>query len=175
MEVWDVYDIRRNKTDRVMIRGEEVSEGDYHLVVHVCIFNKEGKMLIQHRHENKKRWPDKWDLTVGGGAIQGETSQEAAKRELEEELGIELDFENIRPHFTVNFKNGFDDIYLIEKEIDIGNLRFQNEEVKAARWASRDEILKMIENGKFIPYYHSFIHMVFDMRKKYGFIEQKSL
>ena len=54
MEVWDVYDIRRNKTDRVMIRGEEVSEGDYHLVVHVCIFNKEGKMLIQHRHENKR-------------------------------------------------------------------------------------------------------------------------
>ncbi|NLY70353.1 MAG: NUDIX domain-containing protein, partial [Clostridiales bacterium] len=159
MEVWDVYDLRRNKTNRVMVRGEKAAEGDYHLVVHVCIFNKEGNMLIQHRHENKRRWPDKWDLTVGGGAIQGETSQDAAKRELQEELGIELDLEDVRPHLTVSFKNGFDDIYLVEKDIDIKDLKLQNDEVKDVKWASREAILKMIEDEEFIPYYPSFIHM----------------
>lgn len=32
-----------------MVRGEPVKDGDYHLVVHVCVFSSEGKMLIQQR------------------------------------------------------------------------------------------------------------------------------
>ena len=49
MELWDVYDVVRNKTGRTMVRGETFAEGDYHLVVHVCIFNSKGEMLIQKR------------------------------------------------------------------------------------------------------------------------------
>lgn len=47
----------------------------------------------------------------------------------------------------------------------------QQEEVQAAKWASLEEILGMIDKGEFIPYFKSFITMLFEMRKQYGGIK----
>ncbi len=173
MELWDIYDINRNMTNKTMVRGDEMKEGDYHLVVHVCIFNSKGEMLIQQRQPFKKGWSNMWDVTVGGSAVQGDTSQMAAERELFEELGLKLDLTNIRPHLTINFIRGFDDVYLIEKDVDINQLTLQYEEVQTVKWATREEILFLIEEGKFIPYYPSLINLFFDMRKQYGNVERK--
>lgn len=168
MELWDVYDVDRKKTGRTMVRGEAFADGDYHLVVHVCIFNSKGEMLIQQRQPFKEGWPNMWDISVGGSAVQGDSSQTAAEREVLEELGIKLDLQGIRPHFTFNFDRGFDDIYLIEKNIDLSELNLQYEEVQNAKWATKEEILQMIEKEEFIPYYPSLINLFFDTRKKYG-------
>ena len=43
MELWDVYDINRNKTGKTAVRGEGLPEGGYHLVVHVCIIGSDGR------------------------------------------------------------------------------------------------------------------------------------
>lgn len=168
MELWDIYDVDRNKTDKTMVRGEAHPEGAYHLVVHICIFNSAGEMLIQQRQPFKKGWSNMWDITVGGSAVSGDNSQTAASRELFEELGIEMDLTGIRPHLTMNFDKGFDDYYLLEKNINLADLKLQYEEVQNAKWASKEEILCMIETGEFVPYYPSLIQLLFDMRKKYG-------
>lgn len=164
MEYWDIYDSNRNKTGRHMRRGEEIAPGDYHLVIHICIFNREGKMLIQQRQPFKQGYPNLWDVTVGGSAVEGDDSRMAAERELFEELGLRLDLEGIRPHMTVNFQRGFDDIYLIEREVELSGLKLQPEEVQAVRWASEEEILQMIEEETFIPYYPELIRTFFAMR-----------
>lgn len=168
MEFWDIYDMDRIKTNKFMLRGDEFKEGEYHLVVHVCIFNSEGKMLIQQRQPFKEGWPNKWDITVGGSAIRGDSSQRAAERETQEELGIKLDLGHVRPHLSVNFSNGFDDYYLIEKDVNISDLQLQKEEVQNVKWATKEEIVSMIERDEFIPYYESLVHLLFDLRKKYG-------
>ena len=168
MELWDVYDVDRKKTGRTMVRGEAFADGDYHLVVHVCIFNSKGEMLIQQRQSFKEGWPNMWDISVGGSAVQGDSSQTAAEREVLEELGIKLDLQGIRPHFTFNFDRGFDDIYLIEENIDLLELNLQYEEVQNAKWATKEEILQLIDKEEFIPYYPSLINLFFDTRKKYG-------
>jgi isopentenyldiphosphate isomerase len=168
MELWDLYDINRNKTNKTMVRGEPFEKNNYHLVVHVCIFNSAGDMLIQQRQPFKEGWSNMWDITVGGSAIKGDTSQSAAERELYEEIGLTVDFKNIRPNITINFNNGFDDIYLIEQEVDINELSLQYEEVQNVKWASKEEIFSMIESGIFIPYYPSLIQLLFDIRKQYG-------
>lgn len=173
MEYWDIYDAERTKTGKTMLRGENFPDGAYHLVVHICVFNDKNEMLIQQRQPFKEGWPNMWDITVGGSAVKGDSSQTAAERELMEELGVEVNLKGVRPHLTVNFDRGFDDIYLIEKEVDISELSLQPEEVQAAKWASREEILKMIENGVFIPYYPSLINLFFDCRKKYGCISEE--
>ena len=49
MELWDIYDKNRNLTGRQMERGSEFAKGDFHLVIHVCIFNSKNEMLIQQR------------------------------------------------------------------------------------------------------------------------------
>ncbi len=167
MEVWDVYDINRYKTGKTMLRGA-YEEGLFHLVVHVCIFDSNGRMLIQQRQKDKDGWPNLWDITLGGSAIEKETAQMAAMRELKEELGLEIDLTEIRPHITINFNHGFDDIFLLEKDVDIHKLILQKEEVQNVRWASRDEIQKMIKEGSFISYYPSLIDLFFDSRACYG-------
>lgn len=164
METWDVYDKDRNLTGKQMNRGERFEQGAYHLVVHVCLFNKHGEMLIQQRQPDKDDWKNMWDVTVGGSAIAGENSQQAAEREVKEEIGYILDLQHTRPSITVNFEKGFDDYYLIEADLDIIDLSLPTEEVVQVKWASKDEIFHMISEGLFIPYQKSLIALLFDMR-----------
>ena len=125
-------------------------------------------MLIQQRQPFKEGWPNLWDLTAGGCAVAGESSQTAARRELWEEIGYRMDFENLRPHLTVNFPRSFVDYYLVEADVDLSQLRLQPEEVQNVKWTSREEILHMIDEQRFIPFYPSFISLLFEMRKSYG-------
>jgi isopentenyldiphosphate isomerase len=173
MELLDIYDSERNKTGKTMIRGNPFANGVYHLVVHVCVFNSKNEMLIQQRQPFKEGWPNMWDVTVGGSAISGDSSQTAAERELFEEIGYKIDLSTIRPHMTINFEVGFDDYYIVEAELEIDALKLQFEEVQRVKWASKSEIFSMIDNGEFIPYYKNLIELLFDIRKKYGAIQNK--
>lgn len=100
-------------------------------------------MLVQQRQPFKKAWSNMWDVSVGGSVIAGETSDVAARRELFEEFEIDISFEKLRTSLTVNFEGGFDDFYLIEKDIELTQLKLQYEKVKAVKWASKDEIIKI--------------------------------
>ena len=168
IEIWDLYTQDRIKTDKTMIRGQKIIPGLYRLVVHVCIFNSQGEMLIQQRQPFKSGWSIRWDVTVGGSAISGDTSQSAAEREVYEEIGYRLSLDGIRPALTINFDDGFDDFYLIQQDLEIDALKLQYEEVQSVKWASRDEILKMIQEEIFIPYQPSLIDLLFFMRDKKG-------
>lgn len=159
-----MYDKDRIKTGETMVRGSQFKENTYHLVVHVCIFNLGGKMLIQQRQPFKDGWPNMWDITVGGSAVSGDTSQLAAEREVYEEIGYKLSLDGVRPSITINFDKGFDDIYLIQKDVDISKLKLQYEEVQSVKWASKEEILSMIDEEIFIPYHKSLIDLLFFMR-----------
>lgn len=161
MELFDLYDAYRRPTGETMVRGEPTPAGKYRLVVHICIFNSKGEMLIQQRQSFKKSWADMWDLSAAGGVVSGETSQESARRELFEELGLDVDFDGTVPALTTSYEEGFNDIYLLHQDVDVAALRFQYEEVQAARWAGRDEILTMIDSGAFIPYNKAFIEYLF--------------
>lgn len=166
MEVWDIYDEERRLTGRTMKRGEPFREGDYHLVVHVCIFNDQDQLLIQKRQASKVVHPNMWDLSVAGSSQAGETSREAAEREVMEELGYRLDLSGERPFFTINYDRGFDDFYLLEREIQLEDLHMQEEEVQDLAWASREEVLDLLDRGEFIDYY--FLDLLFDMRRQRG-------
>ena len=167
-ELWDVYNRDRIKTGRVMDREEKIAPGDFHLVVHVCVFNSKGEMLIQKRQPFKKDFSGMWDVTVGGSAIAGETSSQAAERELFEELGIRAELSEVQPHLSVNTKKVFDDFYLIEMGVDEKSLALQYEEVECVKWANAAEITDMIARGEFIPYYKELIGLLFAMRGRYS-------
>jgi len=138
-------------------------------VVHICVFDVLGRLLIQQRAAEKFIWPGLWDVSVGGGVDAGETSRQGAEREFREELGFPLDLGGLRASVTVNFDGGFDDFYILTKELDLGTLILQKEEVQAVRWAALEEILNMVDEGAFIPYPKSFLRFLFDMRKQFGF------
>jgi len=164
MEFWDLYDKNRTFTGKKIVRGESIPYGFYHLVVHVCIFNSKNQMLIQQRQPFKRGWSNMWDLSVGGSAQAGDTSRLAAEREVYEELGLKVDLSDQRPAITVPFHVGYDDIYIIESDIDLCDLNLQYEEVQAVKWASEEDILKMIDEETFIPYHKPLISLLFGLR-----------
>ena len=71
MELWDLYNERRELIGRDHIRGEEVPRGYYHLVVHIWIRNKKGEYLISQRSADRPTFPLMWECT-GGSVVKGE-------------------------------------------------------------------------------------------------------
>lgn len=173
MELWDIYDIDRVRTGRVAQRGKPASEGglgegEYHLVVHICVFNGRGQLLLQQRQKDKEGYPNLWDVSAAGSALAGETSAAAASRELREELGLVHDFTKERPFWTTHFERGFDDWYFIRMEADISDLRLQPEEVQDAKWADLAEIERMLDSGEMVPYYRDLVRLWFVMKDHRG-------
>lgn len=152
-EIWDIYSKYRQKTGRTILRGETLKEGEYYLVVDVWIRNSAGKYLITKRTPNKT-FPNLW-TTTGGAAIKGDDSLQAALREVKEEIGIKLNPDNgkhlLTKRRTKTVNSSFKDIWLFAEDVDITNVIHQPEEVSASRWASRKEIITMLENGEFVP------------------------
>ena len=169
MELWDLYTRDRERTGETMVRGAPPTDGRYHLVVHVCIFNSNNQMLIQQRQPFKSGWSNLWDVTVGGSAVAGDNSQRAAERDVAEELGYSLSLKDEMPALTLYFSHGFDDVYVLEREIDLNALRLQPEEVQAVRWASLDDIRAMIADGRFIPYSPVYMELLFSLHATHSF------
>lgn len=169
MELVDLYDENRLPLGRTAERGAPKGPGELRLVVHVCVFDRRGRLLIQQRAPEKFIFPNLWDVSVGGGVDAGEDSRQGAEREFREELGVPLDLSGLRPSVTVNFDGGFDDFYILTRDLELSSLTLQEEEVRAVRWASLEEILDMLGRGAFIPYPEGFLRFLFDMREQFGF------
>lgn len=172
MERLDIYDYRGVSTGRTIDRSQEdtLSDGEYFLIVHVCIFNHAGRLLIQQRRKPGDPLDGCWDLTVAGHVHSGESSQAAAMREVREEIGLPVDLTGQAPLMRLRFHHGFDDIYVVIADVPLSSLHLQDAEVRAARYAACDEVLHMIHRQQFLPYMDSFIEALYDMRCSNGFI-----
>lgn len=166
MEKLDLYDINHKKTDQTMIRDQSQPKNLYRLAVGVAIFNSKSQMLIQKRTDDKKLFPSLWDVSAAGAVKSGESSQMGIQRELKEELGVSVDFSEIRPKVTTTFPTGFNDFYTLNLDLNISDLTLQKSEVVEVKWASQAEIKQMIFSGKFIPYFAEFIDLIFVLKDR---------
>ena len=169
MELVDLYDENRVPLGLTAERHCPKGANEYRMVDHVCLFDSRGRLLIQKRTAEKRVWPCRWDVSVGGGVDAGETSRQGAEREFREELGYPLDLTGLRPSVTVNFPEGFDDFFIVNLDLDETKLALQKEEVSAVRWVTLEELLAMVDSGEFIPYPRSFLTFLFEMRSTFGF------
>ena len=168
MELWDDYDAERRRTGRTLCRDGAKPERYLHLVVTACLFNADGAMLIQQRSPEKAAWAGLWDFSATGSVLAGETSQEGIRREVKEELGLEIDVAGVRPLFTINYDHGFDDFYLLTTDAPLAALTLQKEEVAAARWATEADIRTLLARGEFVPYFEALVPLVFAMRGQFN-------
>jgi len=85
-----------NKKDEVIgkeLKSEKLLKGFISRVVAVYLRDSEGKFLMCKRADHKDDAPGLWDLAVCGNVESGETYEEAAARELKEELNISCPLE----------------------------------------------------------------------------------
>ena len=108
MELWDLYNERRELTGRDHIRGEEVPQGFFHLVVHIWIRNSQGEYLISQRSADRPTCPLMREC-IGGSVTKGEDSLTGALRKTQEEVGLVLSPEDAKPVYSVvgRIVNGF--------------------------------------------------------------------
>lgn len=162
VEIWDILDSCGKPTGKKVVRGSGVLKpGEYHLVVHIWVISSDGKVLIQRRSDQRKLMPGEWAAT-SGSAISGETSFDAAKRELSEELGISSDKTSLVKLIRLKRKNSFLDVWAITKDIKTEELVLQKSEVAEVKWISISELTEMIENGQFHNYGEHYFDNVFE-------------
>lgn len=141
-ELRDLYDINSIKTDKTYHKGESIPEGFYPMVVMVVIRNSKGEFLMQKRVESKG---GDWGVT-GGHPKSGETPIEGIITEVKEELGLDLSDEKfIEYDFGCDGKDCYK-MYYVTKDIDISDIKIQEDELSEVRWFSMDELSKMVES-----------------------------
>ncbi len=146
MELWDILDEQGNKTGGTIIRGEQLQDGEYHLVVHIWILNDKGEFLIQKRADHLKLMPGLWAAT-GGSVVSGEDGRTAAIREAKEELGIDVDTANMTRLRTIKRNNNFAEVWLVKQNVSMEDIVLQVEEVSDAKWVGKEELENMIKAG----------------------------
>jgi isopentenyl-diphosphate Delta-isomerase len=69
-------------------RGVVLEQEARFRVVHIFVFNPQGKLLLQRLGRNRERNPLRWGSSVAGYLNVGESYGDAAVRRLKEELGL---------------------------------------------------------------------------------------
>lgn len=170
MEHIDVYFPEFARTGTTIVRGEPIPEGKMVMVVFVCMFDEQGRLLIQQR-DPRKSFGGKWDVTCGGAVSAGETSTAAAARELSEEMGVSVKEGDLTKILSLYYDTMVHDIFTLEKTIPVSALTLQKGEVVDAKWVTREEIDHMIETGEFLKVHKEFLDLLFRMKTKRGIME----
>lgn len=155
-EFFDVINEKGDYTGDVETREKCHKEGIWHKAVAVFVINSKNQVLLQKRSPNKKLWPNMWDITGGGHVLAGEFGFEAVIREMKEELGIDLDkndllflasmlSENIKGDIINRHMNEF---YIVNKDVDETKLELQEDEVAEVKWVDKNEIVSKIKNNR---------------------------
>lgn len=153
-ESFDILDTKGRYTGEVASRDACHKAGYWHKAVAIFIINSKNQVLLQKRSASKKLWPGMWDVSAGGHVLAGEFGLQAVIRECREELGLDLDKNDITfigATISTNLKgdvinNHFNEYYIVHKDFDPAILKLQAEEVSEAKWVARDEIIRRIEN-----------------------------
>lgn len=120
-----------------------------HLAFSVFLFNHRGELLLQQRALTKKTWPGVWSNSCCGHVMMHESTDAAAKRRLEYELGLSgVDLTMALPDFRYRAeKDG-----IVENEICPVLIGFTNSkpvpnpsEVADVRWIDWQQFLISID------------------------------
>lgn len=166
MELVDKFDKRRAPLNKVSERWDDV-DGEYRQSMHLWIMNDKGEYLIQKRSNIKKTNPGLWSIT-GGGVDAGEPSYKTVIREAKEELGIDINVDELYYMLSLRRKRTFVDVYFVKQNIDLKNIVMQEEEVADVKWATLEEIRQMIDDGQFTATANFYLDFLLKIYNEYN-------
>jgi len=149
-EIIAIYDENDNyigKDTRINMRKNNL----IHRATTILILNEENKILVQTRALTKEYCPGYLSAVTGGVVCEGETVESNIKKELEEELGINLDKTKYKLQFLRKYL--FEDgnicrcwayeYYLRITREESENIIFKDKEVSRVDWYTKDELLSI--------------------------------
>lgn len=91
---------RHNRSLGVVSRPLMRSQGLIHRASYVLVRNRRGELFIQKRSMAKDVFPGYWDIAAGGVVQARESYEDSARRELLEELGVDVpEMRHLFDHF----------------------------------------------------------------------------
>jgi isopentenyl-diphosphate delta-isomerase type 1 len=128
-------------------RGELHRFGLRHRAVHILVFNPAGEVFLQQRSMSKDINPGLWDTSAAGHVDHGEDYDQCARRELIEELGIDVGA-GLQPLFKIEAcaTTGWEFIQVYRTRHD-GALRLNPEEITQGQWLPAAELDDWIARG----------------------------
>lgn len=141
----DVVD-EHDQVLRTVSRAEMRRDRLRHRAVFIAVLDGRGRLLVHRRSTTKDLWPGWLDLAVGGVVTSGESYLDAARRELDEEIGVR----GIEP---VAIDGGRvqlfddDDVSLVGRCFQViteGPFEFRDREVSEAWWVTGDELDRLL-------------------------------
>lgn len=121
-----------------------------HRGVAIIVRNPAGEIYVHRRTETKDVFPGMYDMVVGGMVTAGESYEGTARRELAEELGVEL----VEPAFLLKHRyrgdrnNAWMSLYEV---VWPGSIRHQEEEISWGAYMTEEEIAAKLDEWPFAP------------------------
>ena len=156
MEIWDLYNEKRELTGRDHVRGQDIPQGYFHLVVHVWIKNSRGEYLISQRSADRPMHPLKWEC-VGGSVLKGEDSLTGALRETQEEVGLTLSpqdgklIDSVVGRVVDGVKfSDILDVWLFRYDGPVDLTSATTKEVTQTVWLNKTQIRELFDRGDLV-------------------------
>lgn len=122
-----------------------------HRAFSLFLFNSQGELLLQQRSRKKKTWPLIWSNSVCGHPMLNEKNEDAVKRRLKFELGIDLkEVYEILPDFSYKAEmNGIVENELCPVFVGFTDLKpiINKDEIENIRWIKWPNFLKEIKQN----------------------------
>jgi isopentenyldiphosphate isomerase len=139
--------------DRVVGRAlrSEVRRGRLrHRAVYVLVFNARGQLFVHRRSSSKDIYPSCFDVAVGGVVTAGESYDDAGRRELGEEIGV--DTASLRRITTFQYEDEKNAVNgaVYSCTVD-GPLRLCPDEIVSGEWLDLDEVIERARRESFCP------------------------
>ena len=157
-EYLDIVNKQGKPTGKTVLKSEAHSKGLYHNTIHLWLYTTKGEILLQQRSQKKPIYPLLWDVSVAGHIDAGETFVEAALRETEEEIGLQLQPVRLKKIGVELHESSYNDgaiednefhhVYIAELLVELNELIPQEEEVEALKLVSFKEFEALLTNSE---------------------------
>ena len=148
-EIVDVVDAE-NRVVRRATRREVRAKNLPHRGVGILCLDSGGRIYVHRRTRTKDVFPGLYDMFVGGVVGSGESYDDAARREIAEELGIV----GPEPRFLFHHRyvgpanHAFIAVYEVTWD---GPMRHQESEVEWGAFLDFDEVVRSLERWEYVP------------------------
>lgn len=176
MESVDILDSHGQPTGQVKTRAAAHRDGDWHAIAHVWVMNRAGDVLLQHRGPDVEFAPNLWDVSVGGHVGAGETPEQGARRELQEEISLPAQSKDLRLLFqytnedlrlTGFWHRAIFHVFRCQFDGDPTLFKLQTEEVAELKFFPIAEFQQLLREqpARFVPRREEY-HLLFEILKQ---------
>lgn len=163
MALLEIYTAQNQPMGITKSKAEAHRDGDWHRTSGIFVLNTKDEILLSLRHPAKKYLPNLWAVCVGGHVEPGETYEQCAIREIEEEIGVkpqidELHFLGVLAYELIDEAASLVDrehaaVYVFRTNRTLDQFVMQSDEVAGLQFIPLHTVLDEFRSDKYSFFY----------------------